>query len=403
MARAPLVDETLNMPDSDQGGSTNIESGGDTTIGGDVVGRDKITTTTTNTTSVGQDAIAGDKVTQTTITSTTNVEGGPTTRTAIIGVIIIAALAIIVLAAVIFGGGGPGRPTPTLSATPVIPTSTFAIAMFTDTPIPATTEPPSPIPSITPTPTLSSTPTPTDTSFPTNTPTLTLTPSPTSALGLYDDFNDQCLDDARWDFKVPPAGEGTPTPTPIPAQGSCLEAADQFLTEDRDGHLTVFLTLEGDEANSLIQKSNACYKEVEVLVALHDVIVFDENVRTAYLSVGVSVARVSGPSFVEVRLEGGNSSGRFRAQITSRLTLLGAGGPTTLAVLPYTLDQLVRVAFRVDANTGRLNVYVDGQPVTPDQGLSIKSDPCGLTLGYHADTQTLLDGYFDEARLEPLP
>jgi hypothetical protein len=29
--------------------------------------------------------------------------------------------------------------------------------------------------------------------------------------------------------------------------------------------------------------------------------------------------------------------------------------------------------------------------------------PRGLTLGYHADTQTLLDGYFDEVRLAPPP
>ncbi len=400
------------MPDTDQGGETNIESGGDTTIGGDVVGRDKITTTT-DTTNVGQDSVAGDKVTQTTITSTTNVEGGPTTRLAIAGVIGIAVLAILVLAAIFFDGNAPAKPSPTPSATattpapsaaPVIPTSTFVIAVFTDTPVPATTEPPSPIPTITPAPssTPTETPTPIDTAFPTNTPTLTLTPSPTSALGIYDDFNDQCLDEARWALNVAPVGTETPTPTLVPARGNCLDASEQFFNEDRDGHLNVFFTLEGDETSSLVQTSNACYKEAEVLLALHDVIIFDENVRSAYLSVGLSVARKSGPSFVELRLEGTNASGRFQPQITTRLTLLGAGGPTTLTVLPYTFDQIIRVAFRVNDTYGlRLTAYVNDQPIKPD--LSIESDPCGLTLGYHADDQTLLDGYFDEARLEPLP
>ena len=393
------------MPDSDQGGETNIESGGDTTIGGDVVGRDKIATTT-HTTHVGADAVAGDKVTQTTIT--THVEGGPTTRLAIAGVIGIAVLAILVLAAIFFGGGAPARPSPTPSATATtpLPSATLTVEEPSRTPLPllVTTEPPSPIPTITPTPTPtpSSTPTPTDTSFPTNTPTLTLTPSPPSALGVYDDFNDLCLDEAHWALNVAPVGTETPTPTPIPARGSCLNASDQFFNEDRDGHLNVFLTLEGDETGSLVQTSNACYKEAEVLLALHDVIIFDENVRSAYLSVGVSVARKSGPSFVELRLEGTNASGRFQPQITTRLTLLGAGGPTTLAALPYTFDQIVRVAFRVNDKYGlRLTVYVNDQPIKPD--LSIESAPCGLTLGYHADTQTLLDGYFDEVRLELLP
>ena len=402
------------MPDSDQGGETNIESGGDTTIGGDVVGRDKITTTTTNTTNVGADSVAGDKVTQTTVT--TNVEGGPTTRTAIIGVIIIAALAIIVLAAVIFGGGGLGRPTPTPSATatnpapsatPVLPTSTLVIAVFTDTPMPATTEPPSPIPTITPTPTPtpSSTPTPTDTSFPTNTPTLTLTPSPTSALGVYDDFNDQCLDEARWALQAEPVGFDTPTPTPIPVQGNCLDTAWEFITEDRRGHLNVFLTFEGDVTNKMVQKSSACYQEAEVWLALHDVIVLDDNLRSAYLSVGVSVSRQSGPGFLEVRLEGTNPTGKASPpttyQITMRLTV--PDGYQNFGPWEYTLDHAALFAFRVEDN--RLGVYLDHDPNPLFHTFSISpgSLPCGLTLGYHADTLTLLEGYFDEVRLAPLP
>jgi hypothetical protein len=52
-------------------------------------------------------------------------------------------------------------------------------------------------------------------------------------------------------------------------------------------------------------------------------------------------------------------------------------------------------------NRNQLVTYVDGQPIGPP--LSVLSDPCNLTLTYHADTQTLLDGYFDEVRLELLP
>jgi hypothetical protein len=401
------------MPDVNQTGETNISSGGDTTIGGDVVGGDKITTTTTNIANTAGDSVAGDKITQT----VTNVEGGPTTRLAIGGVIGIAVIAILVLAAIIFGGQAAAKPTSTPSATPsataLVPSSTSPIVAVTDTPlpIPATTEPPSPTPTVTltssPTPTTETPvpPTPSDTPFPTNTPTLTLTPSPTSALGVYDDFDDRCLDEARWQFKAPSVGEGTPTPTPVPSVSGCLDTQREFLTEDGAGHLTVFVTLEGDVSESLVQKSNGCYREVEVQFALHDAIVFDEEARAVYLSAGLSLSRVSGEYFVEVRLEadsasGRDSSGRLRPRINARLSLLNSGGPTTLGTLPYQFDQPVTVAFRVN-DRNQLITYVDGQPIGPP--LSVLSDPCGLTLAYHADTFTLLDGYFDEARLEPLP
>jgi len=395
------------MPDKDQGGGINIEGGGDSTIGGDVVGGDKITTTTTHTTNVGEDSVAGDKITQTAIT--TNVEGGPTTRLAIAGVIGIAVLAILVLAAIVFGGNAPARPSPTPSATASVPptatlpapTSTFVIALVTDTPIPATTEPPSPTPTITPTPSL--TPTLTDTAFPTNTPTLTPTPSPTSALGVYDDFNDQCLDEARWALQAEPVGFDTPTPTPIPVVGNCLDSAWEFLTENREGHLAVFLTLEGDVTNKSVQKSSARYQEVEVTLALHDVIVFDDNIRSAYLSVGVWLSRVSGDGFLEVRLEGTNPTGKASPpttyQITSRLAV--PDGYQNFGPWPYTLDQLITVAFRVADN--RLTIYLDHQPLSPSFSILPGSLPRGLTLGYHADTLTLLEGYFDEVRLAPLP
>ena len=400
------------MPDKDQGGGINIEGGGDSTIGGDVVGGDKITTTTTHTANVGEDSVAGDKITQTAIT--TNVEGGPTTRLAIAGVIGVAVLAILVLAAIVFDGGAPARPSPTPSATATVPptatlpasTSTFVIAVVTDTPIPATTEPPSPTPTITPTPSLTpttETPTPTDTAFPTNTPTLTPTPSPTSALGVYDDFNDQCLDEARWALQAEPVGFDTPTPTPIPVQGNCLDSAWEFLTENREGHLAVFLTLEGDVTNKSVQKSSAGYQEVEVTLALHDVIVFDDNMRSAYLSVGVWLSRVSGDGFLEVRLEGTNPTGKASPpttyQITSRLAV--PDGYQNFGPWPYTLDQLITVAFRVADN--RLTIYLDHQPLSPSFSILPGSLPRGLTLGYHADTLTLLEGYFDEVRLAPLP
>ncbi len=397
------------MPDSDQGGETNIESGGDTTIGGDVVGRDKITTTTTHTTNVGADSVAGDKVTQTTVT--TNVEGGPTTRLAIAGVIGIAVLAILVLAAIFFDGNAPARPSPTSSATATLlpPSATSTVEEPSRTPLPvapATPEPPSPTPTITLAPSstpTAETPTPTDTAFPTNTPTLTLTPSPTSALGLYDDFNDLCLDEARWALQAEPVGFDTPTPTPIPVQGNCLDTAWEFISEDRRGHLNVFLTLEGDVTNKVVQKSSACYQEVEVWLALHDVLVFDDNLRSAYLSVGVSVARVSSPGFLEVRLGGTNPTGKASPPTTTQLTmrLTTPDGYQNFGPWAYALDHLAVVAFRVADN--RLTIDLDHEALSPSFSISPGSFTCGLTLGYHADTQTLLEGYFDEVRLEPLP
>ena len=47
----------------------------------------------------------------------------------------------------------------------------------------------------------------------------------------------------------------------------------------------------------------------------------------------------------------------------------------------------------------KIAIYVDGQPLGPS--LSLLADPCGLTIGYYAEQQTSLDGYFDEVRLLP--
>jgi hypothetical protein len=366
------------MPDQNQSGGANLNSDGDTNVGGDVVGRDKnITATTTSTTTIN--------------------EGGPTARYAVIGLVVVAALTIIVIAVIAFGGNHPPAPSPTLSATPTLEAPSRTLA-----PIPATTEPPSPTPTFTftpsPTPT-TETPTPTDTDFPTAIPTLTPAPSPTSALAVYDTFDDRCLDDALWTVKPEGVGPETPTPTAFLLRVNCLDTQLQFLTEDENGHLAVFLTLEGDETANLIQKSNACYQQVEVALNLFDVIVLGDSPGTDYLSVGVSLSRVSGPSFLEVRLQGSNVTGRLTSQINARLT--APTGPGNFGPWPYAFNQPVTIAFRVKNN--RLTLYLDDQPLLPSFSILPGSTLCGLTLGYHADNQTLLDGYFDEVRLTPLP
>ena len=391
-------------PDKDQQDGVDVNAGRDVTVGGNVVGRDSVTNTTTTT------------------TTTQITEGGPVARYAVLGVVGIAALALIIIA-VIASRNNPPPPTPTQPPTATIPAPTLTPSPPpTDTPPPAptATHPPTmpptatpvELPSDTPSPTLPATTTP---EHPTTTPTNALppapTPSPTSALAEYDDFNTNCLDAGRWDLKTEPAGLEAQTPTPLPTLGNCLQAQEQFFTQGGDGNLSVFLSLEGDQTHSLVQNPAACYKDVEVRLALNDMQVFDTSAgHTSYLSVGVSLSRVSGDGFLEVRVEGGNTSGRLASQITSRWTL--PGGYINFGPLPYTFRQPLTVAFRVkevgkgsgNAALGQsksVTAYVDNQPIGPP--FSILADPCSLTIGYHADAPTLLDGYFDEVRLNLAP
>lgn len=394
------------MPDQNQSGGADVESGGDTTIGGDVVGRDKITTT--HTTHVGADSVARDKITTTTVH-----EGGPTARYAVIGLAVVAALAIVVMGLIVFGGNPPPTPSPTAGVTATFPA---VVVVPTSTP---TVEPSrTPEPTLPPSPTATGPPltaTPTPSPLPptaTDTPNPLEIPTPTSALPVYDGFDDRCLDAERWDLKVEPVGPETPAPTAIPSQGNCLQAQRQFFTEGANRRLSVFVSLEGDVTHSLAQKSNACYDEVEVVTALNEVQNFDEpRVHSSYLSLGLALTRQSGmDGFLEVRLEGSNASGRLSAQITSRWTI--ATGYINLGTMPYTFRQPVTVAFRVAdvgrdggeagaaAENKRLTVYVDDKQIGPSFSMI---SACGLTIGYHADAPTLLDGYFDEVRLLPLP
>jgi hypothetical protein len=222
---------------------------------------------------------------------------------------------------------------------------------------------------------------------------------------LYDDFGDQCLDSALWALNVAAAGTETPTPAAALSQATCVDTQRDFITEDEQGHLAVFLTLEGDVTDNVAQKSGACFREVEFTFSLHDVIVFEDVTRSAFLSVGAALQRVSGDSFLEVRLEGNNPSGRasppMEFQMVVRLTTPAQGGYINLFQTPYVADQLATVAFRIKDN--RLTVFLNHEAVSPTLSILPGSLACGLTLGYHADPGTLLDGYFDEVRVTPLP
>jgi len=375
------------MPDTDNDSGVDVNNEGNLTVGGDVVGRDSTTTTTTTTT-------------------TTVSEGGPVARYAVIGVVVIAVSAIVIVALLASRTPPSPPPTPSVAATilsTTAPPASPTLQPSTDAPSPA---PPATVTSLPPTPTEAPTATEGASPVPTSRPQATLTPFPISALAVYDDFDDNCLDASRWRLQTGPAFPGEPMPTPLPAPNGCLQAEEQFFTEGRDGHLSVFVSLEGDQSHSLVEEANACYKAVEARVALDDAGVFDANPRTAYLSLGLALTRVSGNGFLEVRFEGGNTSGRLASQITSRLTI--PEGYQNFGPLPYDFHQLATVAFRVtDVGQGpgqvgaakKIAIYVDGQPLGPS--LSLLADPCGLTIGYHAEQQTSLDGYFDEVRLLP--
>ena len=83
---------------------------------------------------------------------------------------------------------------------------------------------------------------------------------------------------------------------------------------------------------------------------------------------------------------------------------------TFVSLAIYLPGRPVPITFRVDdvgahvadrpagANQ-RLTVWVDDQPLAP--ALSLSGPPCALTLGYQAETETVLEGYFEEARLQP--
>jgi len=378
------------MPENDEppNNGVDLNTSGDLRVGGDVVGRDKVTTTTT---------------------TTTITEGGPTARYAVIGIVVIAALAIIITAIALRGPISPASPTPTPSATPT-PSPT--------TPVPASptsSSPDTPSPTDTPTFTYTPEPTATQTNSPTPAPsatatdnfsTPTLTPLPTSALAVFDDFGDKCLDANKWNLGGVSTAPDAPMPTPLPAPDGCLQTQEQFITEGDDGHLSVFVSLEGDQTHSLAEQTPACFREAEVTLALDDVQVTGAEPGTAYLSLGLGLQRVSGDGTLEIRLEGGTTSGRLDAQVTSRL--ITAAGYQNFGPLGYAFHQRVTVAVRVtevgqgaghQVTSKKIAVYVEGVPLGPP--LSILTDPCGLSLGYHADAPTTLDGFFDDVRLEP--
>jgi hypothetical protein len=403
-----MPDETPDGNLPGQSGGLNIE--GKTNIQGDAVGRDSITQTTNT-------------------TNNTNIaEGGPVARYAVVGVIIIAALAIVIVALLAAQGRAP-LPTATPSATltplptlapsatatltPLPPTATESPTTRptlspTETPLPPTDTPsPSPWPSPSPTPEVVLLPKetqPTPTEPPTATPTppatltqaaplnLTPTPLPTSALPLYDDFAGTCLRKEKWMLDWV-----WQSPLPTPGAPVCLLTRPQFM--DADDGLIVFLDstveLTKSVTHVLTSAQLGYYKQVEVAFVLNNVGVFSDT-RTTYLSAGVSVqlARPADAD-LEIRLQGSNASGKFVYQITPVLNLKDGSGNIIGSILPYSAGQPIVAAFRVKGN--KLTAYVDNQPVAGPY--SILSEPSAVNIGYHADTQTTLDGAFAEVRI----
>jgi hypothetical protein len=374
--------------DKEPRGGVNVD-GDDITVGGDVVGRDKVTHTSTTT------------------SSTTYVsEGGPVARYAVFSLVFIAALAIITIA--VFASRPPpaeATRTPTLSPSPSPTTIVVPVTPDTPTPTASATD-------TVPPPTVTASPTPeppTDTATPAPTSTATLppgvTPSPTSAVPVYDAFDDRCLNADRWALRADPVGAETPTPTPLPSPGGCLQADDLFLTEGRNGRLTAFIALESDGDYHLVQTPGGCFREAEVTLALSQADMFGDQ-HQVFLSVGASLKRRSGDAALEVRLGGHNYTGRLVHALTPRLIV--SAGYQDFPSTPYTLGQTITVALRVAAvgESGLegpaaanqvLTLYVNGQPLSPS--FSVIDDPCDLTIGYHSEAQTVLEGFFEEVRL----
>lgn len=379
-------------PPASQSGGVNID--GRTKVDGNIAGRDSVSNVTTTSTTTN------------TNTSTTNVnEGGPVTRYAVLGVIGIAALAIIVIALVAIGGRPPAptaTPTPSATATftptvtpspsPVPPTDT-ATATLTPRP-PTDTSTPTASPTQTDTPTATASPTATATASATAvlSPTPTPTPWPTSFLPLYDDFAGTCLRAERWmlDWQ-------TGNPTPTPGAPICLVTRPEYMAAD-DG-LGVFLgqddtaPLTKGETHTLTTAGFGYYRQIEVRVTLNKAEVLTDT-HTAYLSVSAPAIRAN-EADMEIHVQGGQVNGKPVYQIISFLILRDGSGLQQGQTLPYTLGQTVVIDFRVKGN--KLTAYVDDQPILGPY--SILTEPSSVTLGYHVDQQTALDGAFDEVRI----
>lgn len=379
-------------PRDDEPSGANVSSGGDTSVGGDVVGRDKVTHTSTSTTYVS--------------------EGGPAARYAIVGVVVVALVAIALFAFLVARGLTPPVPSATPSLTPPpttplpLPTAT---ASATATATPTATLTPTPTPTEAPatsTPTSVVTPTETSTVAPTATPTSTEATPSASTLPLYDDFEDGCLDAARWSVQTNPGDFSTPEPASAFSNGSdCLQTNDQYFVNEENGALSVATSLEGEQSFGLAASATGCFSEAEVTLALNEINVF-EGRRAAYLSVGVDVAQRTRPARVEVRLQGGNLNGPRRYTLFVRL--ITAAGPSDYGQRDYTPGRPMVVAFRVINQ--QLIVSANGQPFTAlsDDGqpvpiaFSLRDNPCTLALGYRAEDQIAVAGRFDEVRLQPV-
>ncbi|MCS6910151.1 MAG: hypothetical protein NZM11_06225 [Anaerolineales bacterium] len=401
--------DSTNELDEARPGSASLSGGRDVSVGGDVVGRDKVTQTSTSTTYIS--------------------EGGPAARYAIIGIVIVALAAIGLFAFLAWRNAPPPSvtATPALTATHTPVTSTpdltatalaapaTAAVLATATPTPtatataaaATTLPATPTEAlVTFTPTSGITPTATATAEPTATPTSTETTSPPSNLPLYDDFNDDCLDANRWTVQTNPGDFATPAPASASTDNGCLQTDDQFFVEENDGVLSVATSLEGEQSFGLAASPPICFSEAEVTLVLNEVNVF-EGRRSAYLSVGVDIAQRTRQARVEVRLLGSNQSGPRRYHLFVRL--ITAAGPSDYGLRDYIPGRPVTVAFRVinehlviSANGQPFIVLnEDGQPVPV--AFTIRGNPCALTLGYRAEDQIALTGTFDDVRLQPVP
>jgi len=124
------------MPDSKQSSGANGDARGEMNTGGDVVGRDKVTA---GSDVVGRDSIQNTTTTNTTSTSFSSIEGGPTARYSVIGIIVVAAIAILAVVVVVINAYVSPQAAPGPVMIPIQATQTAEAKMATQIAVAAST------------------------------------------------------------------------------------------------------------------------------------------------------------------------------------------------------------------------------------------------------------------------
>jgi hypothetical protein len=327
------------MADDKQSDGANLNSGGDANIGGDVIGRDNITTTSTST--------------------TTNIEGGPVARYAVIGIIIavvsMAAIAIIVLVL--------SRGTPSLTA----PSEATPTPSTTATGSPSAT----PVLSATPAPTLASTPTP---PFPTALPSNT--PDPRLRL--------DCIVDKEWTY----------IPFDVHSD-NCLKLESIFAQDG--GLLLQPSTQQGENKQRGIYTPLAGDVEITLTVVVNSFSVSSSELRGGSNMV-IAITRLE-PKFsfegVLLYYYGSLSSDAFG---TARVQLMDEIGfdqkSLGISPLPYGEDQHLKLSLRANA------LAISGDHLET-KSIILPSGRRALYIGYNLKDESQLNASLSNLTIQP--